>query len=337
MKTLIPILAFATALPGVAQTAFTNPSGYVKIDIAANSLSSVSATLLRGVEFSGSATISSDFTAANGNTPSSQTITVTGTSWSTTQWTDEPHIAYISNNNSTSGEEPFLITGSPTGTSITVDSGSNLLTLPNGSPRFSSSSSLVIRRANTLGSLLGTTTSDFTSNDRVYLWSGTSWTEYAYSSPDWFDVTAGGLTATNTIVFSSEGILISRASAPDVELTFFGDIPVRPQISTVPGNGLTLLSSRFPVGTPDTGTLLPSLGIQDLSGWTPATDRLFILQNGVFTEFAYSAPDWLNVTAGATNANDTVIQPNSAFFVQREANATTDTDVVNFDLPYTIE
>ncbi len=336
MKTLIPILAFATALPGVAQTAFTNPSGYVKIDIAANSLSSVSATLLRGVEFSGSATISADFTAASGNTPSSQTITVTGTSWSTTQWTDEPHIAFITNGDTEAAEEPFLITGSPTGTTLTLDAGSNLLTLANGSPRFPASTTITIRRANTLGSLFGTTQSDFTSADRVFLWTGTFWNEYAFNAGDWFDITNGFATATDTVVFSSEGILVDRQTATDATLTFFGDIPVKPQVSTVAGSGLTLLSNRFPVGAPITGTLLPSLNIQSLSNWG-ATDRVYILNNGNWTEYGFNAGSWFDLTNGFANADNLVIEPNSAIFLQRAADPTADTDNVAFELPYTIE
>jgi len=328
MKSVIPFLAFAIIPLANAQTAYTPPSG-VKIDVAGNSLTSMSATLNKEAEFSASGTISNNFATE------SQTITVTGTSWTATQWTTEPHLVYITDSATPAGEEAFLITGSPTATTLTVSTTSDLLTLPGGGARFPASTTITIRKACTLGNLFGTTASDLTSSDRIYLWNDTIWNEYAYSSPEWYDVTAGGLLATNHVVFPSEGILIQRNSAA-TQLTLFGDVPAKPQVSTISGNGLTLLSSRFPVGTPVTGTLLPSLNIQGLSSWT-ATDRLYILNGGIWTEFAYSAPNWFNVTAGGTDANSEVVEPSSAIFLSRTGNVTTDTDTATFDLPYTVE
>ena len=246
MKSLIPLFTLLT-VPLLAQnTVFTIPQGYTRITIpgatgGSPTLTVISANLFNDLEFSDNAVINADFDAdPDGNADTSdttQTITVSGAPFTTNQFGTEPYLAQIIN--ASGDEEAFLISAHTTNT-ITVDASFDLLT----NSRFNTDSTVKIRKANTVGSILGTTATPFTSTDRVFIWDGDSWQTLIAVNGDWFFFGGpdSGMNATGAVIFPYEGIFIQRAETTDAILTFFGEVPIAPQASTVPGSCLLYTS-----------------------------------------------------------------------------------------------
>lgn len=337
-------LASSLAFPLAAETVYTIPQGYTKINIPAASsasspsLTAISATLLNDVEFSGAVTLNADFDAdpdLDPQTPASaQTVSVTGASFLVDQFTAAPHLAYLVN--SAGAEESFLIT-SHTVDALTVDGSFDLLS---GS-RFAASSTVKIRKANTVGSILGTTATPFTSNDRAFIWNGDNWQTLIAANDDWFYIGGPGGIATNAVVFPEEGIFIQRTETTAAVLTLFGEVPSAPQASSVEGPSSAFVSTRFPVGnSPEldpTGIKLEELNIDGIPGWN-ANDRAFYWTGTVWQTLISSGGNWFYIggALNGTSANELLIAPSSALFLSRTTAGTASASPLTFDLPYTI-
>ena len=343
MTVLRLFLTCALIAPICAETVYTVPQGYTKLTIPAAtdastpSLSVISATLLNDVEFSGQITIEDDYDADPDNdsatTQGAQTITATGTAWTADEWTTDAHLAYLIN--SSGSEEAFLIT-SHTATTLTIDARFDLL----ADSRFSASTTIKIRKANTVGSILGTTETPFTPLDRVFLWTGSDWQALVAVVGNWrfLGGPSNNQNANDAVVFPEEGIFVQRSETTDATLTLFGEVPALSQASTVPGASSQFVSTRFPVGDSPTGIRLDALGIELIPDWSPL-DRAYFWTGTEWQTLVFAASNW-RYLGGDNNgqiADNLLVPPSSALFLTRASAGTGSESPLNVPLPYTMD
>ena len=343
MQLLRKLFACALLAPLCADTVYTVPQGYTKITIPAAvdastpSLSVISATLLNDVTYSGPITIGNDYNSdpdANPETPQgAQTVATSGTAWTTNQWTTEPHLASLIN--ASGSEESFLIT-SHTATALFVDAPFDLL----AGGRFPAATTVKIRKANTVGSILGTTETPFTTSDRVFLWTGAAWQTLVAAGGNWIFVggDANGQVANNAVVFPEEGIFVQRAETSEAVLTLFGEVPSVSQASTVPGTSSQFVSTRFPVGNQPGGIRLDDLNIDQIPGWS-VTDRAYFWTGSEWQTLVFAGGNWIYV-GGDNNgqvANGLIVPPSSALFLTRASEGTGAASPLNIPLPYNVD
>lgn len=337
----LPILAGSTLN---AQTV-TDPVGVVKVTIEAapsagqTKLTAISATLRGAIDYQAVATSVGAFNADAGNNPSNpdQPITQTGAGWTANQWTTEPHLCYIEN--AAGAEEAYLIK-SHTADTLT------LATSFDFSARYTSTPTFRICKANTLGSLFGTSSVPFltaasSSNaDNIYAWNGSSWVTYHHNGSSWQSpATAFGGNVNNNVIFPDEGLFVLRRDTSAIELSFNGSVPTKPQISTIPGDGLTFVSSRYPINT-----RLVDLGFQNLPNWQSAVsssnaDNVYVWNptNNSWTTYWFDGTTWESpATAFGGDANNEVIAADSAVFVLRRSTAAASGASNTHTSPYTL-
>ena len=336
MNFIAPLLSFSLCLPLLGQAVFTTPEGYTKIPIAAGTaagptLTAISATLLNGLEHSSGATVVANF-ATN-----EQDVTVTGATWTANQWTGVPYLAYLTN---TSGSEEAFLIASHTADTLTLSTTFDLLS----ATRFPASTTVTIRKANTVISILGAPSTPFTQNDRVFIWDDDVWVTLGFFGGNWgyLDGPNAGQLATGAVIFPEEGLFVQRAELTAAELTLFGEVPSTPQASTVAGASSNFISTRYPVGnTPavnPTGIELQDLNIQQIPGWNNL-DRVYYWNGAVWETIAYFAPNWgyLDGPNVGQLANDLIVAPNSALFLTRGSAGTESASPLNIPLPYVVE
>ena len=329
-----------------AQTVYTIPQGFTRITIPAAtspdqpSLTAISATLLNQSIFAGSVTVGA-FNAdpdSNPATPeASQSITAAGASWTSGQFTSAPHLAYIVNAND--AEEAFLIT-SHTSDTLTLDVSFNLL----DASRFDSDTTVKIRPANTIGALLGTTSTPFTPNDQVFLWDGQNWQSYIPFNGNWFLGSGpnAGTVATDTIIYPEEGLFVQRSENSAATIAFLGEVPVKPQASTVSGNASFFVSTRFPVGNAAEGTPsgipLPDLNIDTIPNWS-VDDNVYVWSGTDWTGFIEFGGDWFFATGpdAGTSANSFLVSAETAVFITRQSSGSASASALSVPLPYAIQ
>ena len=98
------------------------------------------------------------------------------------------------------------------------------------------------------------------------------------------------------------------------------------QVSTI--TGTSFISNRFPIGT-----TLGTSGIHEHANWN-ANDRIY-LWNGSGWDAYYYQTFWRLSTDAQTNADNTVINAESAIFVVRDAAVAADSAGVTQPNPYT--
>lgn len=318
-----------------AQTA-TDPVGVVKITVAPapsagqTKLTAISATLRGAIAYQASATSIGAYNADAGSTPPNpdQTLTQTSAGWTTHQWTTEPHLCYIEN--ASGAEEAYLIK-SHTADTLT------LATSFDFSSRYTSTPTFRICKANTFGSLFGTTTVPFHSAsssadaDVVYAWDGNGWDTYWHNGTSWKKSGLFG-SADNIVIFPDEGLFIKRTQTAPLTLTLSGSVATKQQISTVPGSAFTLLSSRYPVST-----TVSNLGLDNLPGWKKESsisdaDRFYVWDDG-WSIYWHNGSTWKK-TGLFGSADNEPIAPDSAIFVQRVSSSSASNSANTHPLPY---
>ncbi len=343
MKLLRLLLYCVFLAPLCADTVYTVPQGYTKLTIPAAvdestpSLSVISATLLADVEYSGQITVENNYDADPDSDPltnqGAQTITATGTAWAANQWTTEAHLAYLVNGSAS--EEAFLIT-SHTTTTLTIDAPFDLL----NNSRFPASTTVKIRKANTVGSILGTTETPFTTSDRVYLWTGEAWQTLVAAGGNWIFVggDSNGQPANNAVVFPEEGIFVQRGETTGAVLTLFGEVPAISQASTVPGVSSQFVSTRFPVGDSPGGIRLDALNIEQIPGWS-VNDRAYFWTGTEWQTLVFAGGNWIFVGGDESGqpANGLLVPPSSALFLTRASTGTGSESPLNVPLPYPVD
>jgi hypothetical protein len=329
MKKPLLITFAALSLPASSETIYTIPQGYTKVTIAgapsigATSLTALSVTLLNDTAFAGSTTIDSgSFNADPDGDPDTQDgtqeINVPGVTWTAGQWTSSPHVVYVADGNG--GEQAFLISSHNTSGEITLITTFNLTSLVDHDkdagtadvPRFPASTTVKIRPANTLQSIFADQISDFASDDRIFVWTGSNWNSFLKNGfGNWAPTTNSFGNANNTVIFPDEGMFILRSATSVINLTFFGEVPAVKQIANIEKQAF--LSNRVPIDT-----TLSGLGLNN-SDWQ-SDDRVFVWDGTSWVGYLVNGfGNWAPVTNSFGNSNDLVISANSAVFVTREA------------------
>jgi len=318
MKLAPFFLAATMTLPSYGETVYTIPKGYTKVNItdadgSGSKLTSISATLLQDVESSGSVTLGA-FTNNADPAKDLNDLSVSGVTWAVDEWTLEPHIAYISvqdDLNNADGiapaEEAFLITANTAGGGITVETTFDLAN------KFPATTSIKIRKANTVASILNSLTAGsatFQSADRVFVLNGTAWQSLRLLSGTWRDADSLTTIVDGMVIFPEEGIFIQRTGTGAMDLVLFGEVPAAPQIATIEANGF--LSSRFPVGT-----TLANLGLQD-SNWQSA-DRVYVWDGSTWLSNRFLSGTWRNSDSLTQITDALIISASTAVFVSRSA------------------
>jgi len=365
MKLVIPFLALALLTEANAQS-YSPPSGFVKVTVAGapageEKLTAISITLPHEVEFSDSFNIGS-------HTSGSQLLTYASSpsnpapTWTSTQWTGSPYLAYVEANDNDGDtttnppQEAFLISANTTDGGLTLASSFDLTS------RFPATTQVTIRKAHTIGSLFGTTGAEvsfkksfFPNNaDNLYVWNGSIWVTYYHNGTEWKKSPSDATVASENVIFPDEGIYVNRKSvdastaSTDLTLTFFGNVPISPQVSTVPGNSLSFVSSRYPVNP--TGALqltIDEMGFDDLPNWKTSffpnnADKVYVwTTDGAFdgwTTYYKNTSGWqASAPAGSSRTVSTPIPANVAMLVERvDVDTDADSGVVS-PLPYVAE
>lgn len=324
--TLAAAVACAATAFGQTNTAYTDPSGYVTVPIAKpaaegqSKLTAFSVTLRQPA-------------ISAGNTTSVQTDSVTKTDagWSAGEWIAEPHLLCLTNTNG--AEECYLITGNTSDT-VSLDVGFDLTS------RYSNSANAFkIVKASTFASLFGAAevpfrTGNLSTADLLYVWDGQNWVTYYHSGSNW-KKTGSLNSANNDVIFPDEGIFILRRGTTDLNLIFTGAVPTKPQVTTVPGNRLTMVASRYPVGT-----TVAQLGFHNLPGWqdgSASTGDRFFLWNGTNWLTYYRTGGVWKRTGTLSAVDNEVIPSNALLFVQRVSSGDPANASNVHDMPYNLD
>lgn len=332
LTTLSLLAPAAEAQQGVFS--YTGISGYVQLTVPGSSLGAISATLQNKSDHTSNADINNDWTPTVPQTPptpdipAQQTLTVPGAGWTADQWASG-YLCYITD--SSQGEEAFLVLGN-TADTLTVQTNFNLLDASRPIP---ATTSISLRKAQTIGNLLGVgVDTDFTSQDKIYLWNGAGWTTYFVDANGNWRKIGSFFLANDDVVFPDEGLFVQRNTPADITLTFFGDVPDKAQITTMPGPGLQFVSSRYPVET-----TVGQLGFENLPNWQQ-NDNVY-LWNGSGWVTYYFNPNfnggvgaWFKVGSLFPAGGD-IIPPDSALFVSRSSVAGLAESANFHTLPYT--
>ncbi len=314
-KTLTPIAAVAILTTSAeATTSYTLAAGYVQVNVNEGGLAAVSATLQNKSDHTSNATVNADYDSVAGT----QTVTVTGAGWGANVFLGG-YLCYIAD--STGGEEAFLIE-SHTSDTLTILTTFDLLDVARTIP---AATSISIRKGQTLATLFGAPpNTDIGTGDNLYLWSGGSWTTYYVAGGAWRKIGGGFSTFNDDIVFPDEGFFIQRASGNgDLTLTFFGDVPGKAQVTTIPGPDaaapptqtvLQFLSGRYPVET-----TIGALGFENLPKWRAGAggDLVYLWSQTEGWVTYYYQTGWRKIGGGFATFENDVVPADSGLFVQR--------------------
>jgi len=307
-----------------AEAAYTDPSGFTTVTIEPLSLNAFSVALRDSKSY---AEESTSITAS--------TLAQSGASWTADQWTTEPHLAYITNENG--AEEAFLIT-SHTADTLTLSATFDL-TSRYGDGAGANARRFMIVKSQTFGSLFGTSsvelqTGSLSTADLFYIWDDGGWVTYYHNATNW-KKTGSFANANDDVIFPDEGMFMLRRGAGDLSFVFTGSVPTKPQVSTIPGGELTMLGSRYPVGT-----TVAQLGLQNLQGWQNGSvssgDRFFLWSGGTWLTYYYNGTNWKR-SGSFSSVDDEAIPENAMIFVLRES-ASASADAGNtHEIPYTLD
>ncbi len=321
----LAIAFIASSLSAFAQSASTDPVGFITVNVAGGSaaspkLSLVSATLLHQVEWQGSATISGT------------TVSVTGAPWTVTPaqfGTNGQYFVEIA-----SGTSPGAWTDIQSHTNGTLTTLDDLTAFAGATP------TIRIRKHVKLVEFLGVNNSaglqggvDLNSSDEVFVYEGSTPAVYFYyDASDNGGVGAGWYTssfqsAANATIAPNQGVVIHRKANTSVSFVAMGSVktgntlfPVSSGLNvlgTVSASGLTLATSGLYTGNSTTG-VKPAVE-QGLA------DEILMFSAGTPASFwYYDASDNGGVGAGWYNssfqaAGSTSIPPGTSLVVTRKA------------------
>lgn len=333
MKHLPRLFAACMTLTASAWADTTTPAGYVTVTFPAGSPSSPSNTPM-SIPLQ-SAPV---FASSIASTVSATELTLSGAAWTTGQFasTANPHLAKI-----VSGANVgrfFLITANSSN-QLTLSLAQSP-TITDLRTALSVGDKVAIIRANTLGSVFGTTSpvlvtgSSAAAADNVYLLNGPGlgWSTYYHNGTSWRK--AGSLASqNNTILYPDEGILVVHIGASPVTLNFTGLVPTGDERTDLSGTGSTFAAHRFPVDTE-----LGLIGFQSTAGWVSGTsanaaDNVWAWSTSLnkWEQFYYNGTSWRKAGSLATQ-NTRVIPAGSSVIVTRIGTTTTST--LSQTIPY---
>lgn len=307
LSLIIGATLLATVAGSFAQTAVTDPVGYITMPVtgggtsASPSRSYIGATLVNKTEFSG--TVASVAGA---------TVTFAANSFTAGAYNDDAangNLFYIE-----------ITSGSNAGawTDIVSNTATDIVTLDNISGLLSAGTSVKIRKHHTVNSLFGANNSagfasgiDLSTADELqFLNAATQQATTVFFStddlnPGW--VTASGAAAGNMVVAPGDGIKVSRKSAAALPIIQVGHVKTGPTwLPIEPGVNVVTI----PLAT---GVTFDNSGLAAVGGLNGgidvgAADEVGVLVSGTFTNNFFSTddlnPGWVTVSgapAGTSN------------------------------------
>jgi len=157
--------------------------------------------------------------------------------------------------------------------------------------------------------------------DRYYYHPGSTFPTLV--SEGWKSLSAGdGLEAPEVPIFFTDGLLVQRRGATDLDLTITGNV-ITNNVKVAVFNGFNLISNVYPVGSTLANS---SLQANLTSSFTESgADVLWLPDGGGnYTRYFYQrAPlnRWFNATANSAVVDPSAIDLTAGFFVQRRGNA----------------
>lgn len=303
---------------GFAQTATTDPVGFITMGISGGTLASpkltlLSPTLTRPVVWQGTIL-----------TISPTAITVSGTPWSTGQFNGANGEYYV---------EVFSTTN-PGALSDISNTTSNSITIEDNLTSFGAvGDSIRIRKHVTIADLFGATNSAglFASDepataDEVLIYDGAQSVSYFYYTGDpgqpagWYN-SGTNEAAANQAIKPHQGVVVKRKAAGVINVVSVGSVKTGntlfPVVSglnvlgTVSAKGLTLDNSGL-ANTPFAASDEPATG-DEVTIYTPTTQTSYFYYTGDISQPAGWYDSGTNVAAGAIP-----IAPGSAFVLSRK-------------------
>ena len=331
---LVALVVCSGALTSKAQTGETEPVGITELTIAGASSTggaqntSIAVTLRHPVAYDGMAV------SIGGFSSSSQVINTGVTNWATGQWTDKPHLCYVEN--AAGAEEAYLITAVNYSTGeLTISTDFDILT------RYPSTPKYTIVKANTLGNLFGTTGAEVlfgqgsssSGADNIYFWTGSTWYTCWHNGTSWqsFATIFGG-NENDKVVMPDDALFILRRGATDLKLVVTGSPPVKPQVSTLPGQVSRFTTVRYPEPV-----RVSQLGLEQLPNWVSATsssnaDKFYIWSGSSWITFWYTGSYWTR--SAFTNDDNYLIPGSTGIFVFRDSTSSAADSAHVHQMPY---
>jgi len=358
MKKLNVTLAIlvAAVMAGNAQTASTEPVGYVTVKIIAGTgtakkLSYVSLPLLeKDLPITGKTR-----GTLTGVTPTTLTDSTAGWTAGALSAPNAPYLVAITSgtaagrtfhiaSNASTGGAVGAAASANTGTTVTIstlDTGSGISDLV--SAGVAAGDSYEIYGCDTLSSALGSPSttgvvsgaSSSAADTMVVVVNGTAST-YFHNGTRWTRVFAGNPDASNVPLLPNLGFSYSRIGATDITLTPIGSVPTLARKVQIKNAGLTLISTYYPADT-----TLASLGLQNTPGWTgnassALADKVVLVSStGSASTYWYNGTGWRRVFAGNPAADSTVIPVGAMVYINK-VGATAGFSTFTQALPYTL-
>ena len=145
----------------------------------------------------------------------------------------------------------------------------------------------------------------------TYIHNGVRWTKVAFGNPD----------ASNTPLLPYYGFSYSRIGNTEITLTVTGSVPTIARKVQIKNSGITLLGKYFP-----SDSTLSSLGLQSTPGWvsniaSAAADKIVLVGSGAASTYWYNGTEWKRVAFGNPNANTTVVPAGAMIYINKVGTA----------------
>ena len=329
IATVIAALSFSglVASSSFAQTtATTIPVGFITKTVPAAPAAGNPASVVISVPLYATAV----FTSAVASVDSATTFTMSSATWTAGQFAD-PLAPYLVRIKTGANTGLFFAVSANTTNQLTVllppAVGSLVGTLNIGD-------SCEILPANTLASVFGTPPTltggaSLVAADNVYLFNGTSWVAYYYSTAGFWKQ-SGNANRNNVVIYPDDLVFISRKDTTGpAAITLMGTVPSTSEKSEI-ATGSTAFANRFPVDL-----TLGGLGLQSIPGWVAGTtasnsDNVYLFNGTAWVKYYYSTAGFWK-QSGNTNQDATPIPAGSGVFVVRAGSLALLTQA----LPYT--
>ena len=337
-------------LGGSAQTATvsTTPVGYITLNIAAGTGTTSELTPL-SLPLFGNCSITGQSTGViTGVTANSISNSSAGWTASALSGTASPYLIQITSGSATG--RLFLISTATANTATTVfldreDSAQvDLTTL--GIVTGSSGDTYSIYPCDTLQSVFGqgstvvsSTTvlggANSTVSDIVQFVVNGAWQQYYYNTNKGHWVFIGPLTLSdNTPIRPDAGVIYLRRAASPLTLSVSGQVPSVQRQTVIANNGMTVLSSFWPVAT-----TLGSSGITSIPGWVSGTssvgaDVVQLSVQGAWQRYYYNGSHWILI--GPRTPSDSDVIPVGGTIILLKNGSNTGVSPLTQALPYTL-
>jgi hypothetical protein len=337
---LIASLASSFAVPSAnAQTATTDPVGFVTVGITAGTGTAKKNTLfslplLETESISGQ--VAGTITGITSNTISNSNAGWTAGALSNpaspyliqiTSGAAEGRMFLISSSAATGGA---IAGAANTATQVTISSLDTAQVDLTALGIVAGTDTYKIFACDTLSSFFGTPastgvqggTSSANADTIVAVINGSSST-YFYSTTNnrWSRVALGSPDASNVPLLPYYGIQYARIASSPLSFVVTGAVPTEQRQVAVKNSGPTMLAQYWPADS-----TLGTLGLQNLAGWqsgasASAADTVVLTSAGSANTYFYNGTNWKRVALGSPNADTTPVLPGTTISINKRGSA----------------